>query len=367
VTHAEVSFVLESGYRCFAVFGAARFGQDESLNDSTLIEWLEPTSEERTLVVKAGAQFGPYEVAVRIGEKAPDEQDASWEDIAEVSLVSDGFLALGDLEDGTGDPIPVSPGVYRLRVSCRGRTESAARESAFPDEDTDEDTDEESEEPLERYLLDLWPAAFADAVSIKEASRFARDQVSPPEPDWPAEREPGLEAARRVAADLRRDPGGRTLSGQLSEAVLVVEVDGSPLRIFNRLKYAHAWPPGNGGMISDNKSLGDGCTYYGDPPDSDGLTPLLGTIETTVLELDKPRRFSLGWNWRVAGPDGAPYPTNPVLLHEDSKVTMTFAAFNHRDEQPRTRVTIQHAGVPQEWVEDLRRLWAWDVAIATRR
>ena len=307
----DLSFILESGYRCFAIFGVERFAGDQESLDSTLVEWLEPSPDEPILIVMAGAQLGPYEVLLRIGDEPRAEQlDGSWEDIAEVSLVSAETLALGDIEDGWGHEVPVPAGVYRLRVSAAGRTESAERERAL----SDEDLSDQALEPLERYLLELWPAHFASAALIGETSQFAHDQLSPPELDWPAEREPGLEAARRVAADLRGDDGSRSLSGRLGEVLVTMEVDGSPLRIFNRVKHANGWPSGNGGALSLNEEVGDSCSFYGDPPDSDGLAPLLGTVETTVLEFDRPRQFAISWNWQVAGPDGMPYPTNPAAL-----------------------------------------------------
>ncbi|GAB3263654.1 SRPBCC family protein [Nocardioides dilutus] len=365
MTQQEVAIVIESGYSCFAVFGAEPVGAEDDALGGTLLEWLQPAADmPPDLIVKAGAQFGTYDVTIRVSDgAAPPSIESSWEDVSEVSVACQGPLALGDLEDGPGEELPVSPGAYRLRVSARGRTESAAREAQFPD-DAQPDG---AEEPLEHYLLELWPAAIAPPSVVREQSQFARDLVSPPTPDWPVEREPGLEAARRVAADLRGPDGSRRLSGDLGEVLVIVEVPGTPTRIFNRVKHANGWPPSNGGALSLNESVGDRCSHYGAPPDSNGLAPLLGMLETTVLEIDKPKRFAMSWNWRVAGPDGRPYPTNPRLLQTDSTVTMSFAKGNAKDEEARTRVKIHHVGVPVEWVDDLHALWAWDVTVFTRR
>jgi hypothetical protein len=190
--------------------------------------------------------------------------------------------------------------------------------------------------------------------------------MSPPATDYP-EREPGLQAARLVADDLRRCSLGGSLSGQLGEVSLRLEFPGTPTRIYNRVKSANGWPPGNGGTLSSNDHIGDHCSFYGDPPDSDGLAPLLGTLETTVLEIDKPQRIVTSWNWRVAGPDGRLYPTNPRLLEEDSTVVMTFEKSNSPGEDAKTTVTIRHSGVPAEWRTALRPLWEWSVSAFARR
>ena len=48
-------------------------------------------------------------------------------------------------------------------------------------------------------------------------------------------------------------------------------------------------------------------------------------------------------------------------------MVMTFTKTNSKGEDPKTSVTIHHTGVPHEWVDDLQRLWAWDVAVFARR
>lgn len=355
---SERSWVLGSGYGSVAVFGARPVDPSDLVVGGTVVHWLDVgMGEPPLLLVRGGSQFGPFAVTLRLLAGAPVALDASWEDVAEVSIdVRD--LALGDLEDGAGDPVDVASGTYRLRVSARGRAEGADRESTFRDEDSEIDLDE----PLEHFLLELWPAAATPAEQVRETSRFAHELVHPPEPRWPAEREPGLAAARRVAADLR-DIGARRrrLSGELGTARLSVVVPGTRATIFNRVKLTNGWPTGNGGTLSPRIAVGDRSGHYADPPDSDGLAPLLGLIEMRVLEIDKPRRIALSWNWRVAGPDGRPFVTLPWLLEQDSTVVLDFAKAEGPDE-PRTRVTVTHSGVPREWEQDLQALWAWDVA-----
>ena len=358
MTQREVRLTLESGYHCFAVFGASRVEGDDSTVSSTLVDWLDDGSGEPILIVRAGAQFGPYDVLVRLVDEPPEAQAiGSWEDQVEISLLSGQTLALGDLEDGPGEQLAVSPGVHRLRVCATGRSESAEREQMFPDEDATDD----ATEPLEHFLLEFWSSPFAPVAVLGETSRFARGEVSPTEPDWSPEHEPGLAAARRIAADLRRDEGSRSLSGRVGEALMSAEVAGTPVRVFNRVKLASGSPPARGGVLSLNEEVGDECSFYGDPPDSDGLGPLLGTLQTRVLELDKPRTIIRSWNWTVGG------VRRVRLLDEDSTVTMTFKKVNARAEDPRTLVTVRHAGVPREWVEDLQRLWAWHVALFAAR
>jgi hypothetical protein len=359
MTQRALRLILESGYNCFAVFGAARVEGDSGPVGSTLVEWLDGGSGEPILIVKAGTQFGPYDVVVRlVGEPPEAQMSRVWEDQVEISLLNAQTLALGDLEDGPSEQLAVPVGVHRLRVCATGRGESAERERMFPDDD---DAIDDPLQPLEHFLLEFWPSPFAPAVVISETSRFAQEELSPTEPEWPPEHEPGLEAARRVAADLGRDEGSRNLSGHVGEALMSVEVAGTPVRIFNRVKHASGWPPARGGVLSLDERVGDECSFYGDPPDSDGLAPLLGTLQTRVLELDKPQRIVKSWNWTVGG------LRRVRLLDEDSTVIMTFEKVSTRGEDPRTLVTVRHTGVPREWVEDLQRLWAWHVALFAAR
>ena len=357
----EHSWVLESGYGCVAVFGAVPVDPADLAIGGTLVEWLDLGSgESPVLMVKGGSQYGPFDVTVRLLDAAPDDPDESWEDVSEVSVTAADDLSLGDLETGPEHSVAAPPGSYRLRAAARGRTEGAARERTFPDEDGPS-----FDEPLEHLLLELWPAPASAPAVVRETSRFAHEVVDPPAPQWPAERGPGLEAARRVAADLRGlGAGRRILSGELGVVELSTVVAGTRVRVYNRVKLASGWPPANGGTLSSKDAVGDRCRHYADPPDSDGVAPLLGMIETTVLEIDKPERLVLSWNWRVAGPDGRPYPTNPLLLAEDAVVELTFTqdGASRPPDEVRTRVEVRHGGVPAEWVEDLRALWAWEVA-----
>lgn len=363
VSGAELGVTLSSGYRCFEIFGAADVNTAGAEWTNTLLEWLNDTADgPRNLVVQAGSQFGPYAVTVHILDDEPPAPDPAWEDVSEISILCEDQVAIGDLEDGPDHFITLVPGTQRLRVSARGRTESAERENTFPDDDADESQDE----ALEHFLLELWPAAAEPPVVIRENSQYARDTLNPPTPQWPVERDPGLDAARSVAADLRNEPGSRTLSGRVGDVRVSMEVADTPTRMFNRVRYANGWPPSNGGMLSFNENVGDKAAHYADPPDTDWLT-LLGMIETEVIDIEKPTRFVMTWNWRVAGLDGAPHRTNPLLLEVDSTVTMTFERLNGKGQDPRTLIAIHHAGVPVEWISDLERLWLWDLAMASRR
>ncbi len=351
---SEEHVVIEGEHTCFRLEGVTRPPVGVEV-PGTLVEWLDP--EDEVLVVTTGAQFGPYAVTLRTLAAAPPE-DASWEDVTELSVVASTEVAIGELIDGPEEWVTVAPGHHRVRVSARGRTESAERERTFPDDDLDL----EDEVPLEHYLVEMWPAPPAPPVVVRETSRHAREVVDPPPPDWPQERGPGLIAAHAVAADVRREPGCRVLSGRTCDVRVSAEAPLTPTRTFNRIKLANGWPPGNGGSLNHNDTVGYRASYYADPPDSDGLAPLLGTIETEVLEIAVPKRFVVSWNWRVAGPGGEPFPGNPRLLPADSRVTMTFAGINGAGQEPRTLVAVLHSAVPEEWGDDLTNLWDWDLA-----
>ena len=86
-----------------------------------------------------------------------------------------------------------------------------------------------------------------------------------------------------------------------------------------------------------------------------------------MTEFEKPKRFSLSWNWLIAGPGGDLGPNNSPLLESPSTVEMTFVKINDRGQAPRTLVTVRHLGVPAEWTADLPALWRWDIANFTSR
>jgi hypothetical protein len=251
-----------------------------------------------------------------------------------------------------------------MRLSARGRTESRQRSVAFPDEDLPVETS-----ALEHYRVELWPAALtAPATVVRQDSAFAQEILHPSEPVWPAEREPGLRAARAIARDVRHRAGSRHIPGRLGDVSLVLDLPGTPTRLFDRLRHAFAWPPCRGGSGSD----GLGRTAYYDATLSEPHDPYdqAGHIAVTLLDLDRPRRLVTGWNWvlEVDASPSRPWPLDdrPRLLAVDSRVTITITPDTRSEAAPGCAVSLQHSGIPTAWAADLTALWTWDLVARSR-
>ncbi len=57
----------------------------------------------------------------------------------------------------------------------------------------------------------------------------------------------------------------------------------------------------------------------------------------------------------------------PLLLAEDSTVTITVTSINDPGEKPRCLVRIVHDGAPGAWAHDLEQLWRWHLALQAAR
>jgi hypothetical protein len=181
------------------------------------------------------------------------------------------------------------------------------------------------------------------------------------EPVWPAEREPGLVAARAVLADLTGAPGARRLSGALGDLVVEMEFAGTRTRLFNRVGRVAGWPPTMGGIGVSGLEVGN--EYFTDAtlPDFDGTYAMHGATRTKIVEISKPRRLVKTWNWLIPGPDGSPYLRHhQPLLEHDAVLTIDFIKANSSGEEATTLVRLQLAGIPIEWEDDFRALWTWD-------
>jgi hypothetical protein len=95
-------------------------------------------------------------------EDSRSQEDVSWEDVVEVSvIIPDGSSPRWSSwagEDG-GALLDLIPGSYRVRVSARGRDQAAE--------------DEFSDEPLDAYLIELWPAALEPDHIVRTTSANA--------------------------------------------------------------------------------------------------------------------------------------------------------------------------------------------------
>lgn len=119
-------------------------------------------------------------VAARAVGNAPSTLGAEWEESAEISVRCPSGLVVSEL---MGEPALVlcgSGGDYRVRVSATGRSEGA-------DLDYDEIDSIDPARPMERYLIETWPAPMAPRQLSGQLGDVCIDVVLPRAIDrvWP--------------------------------------------------------------------------------------------------------------------------------------------------------------------------------------
>lgn len=117
---------------------------------------------EDLLHVRTGVAMGHLPVAVEVLRDAPETVEEQWEDVAEASVrLPSGRVAVRGFDGGHEFDLD-APGA-RVRVSAFGRD---AQWDLVVDEDT-----------VERYLVQLWPAESAPAVTLRARSQLGRQEV----------------------------------------------------------------------------------------------------------------------------------------------------------------------------------------------
>lgn len=124
------------------------------------------TSMDNVPWLCAGVSLGPVEIDVRSGLGASEPAGDDWEDVVEISIHADGTTpvqALGPEDDPRNRAVPridgFGAGWYRLRIHATGR---------------DRAYDEVVTLPLERYLIQSWPAPRQDHVTRRMSSGTGR-------------------------------------------------------------------------------------------------------------------------------------------------------------------------------------------------
>ncbi|GAA1139065.1 hypothetical protein GCM10009630_42540 [Kribbella jejuensis] len=104
---------------------------------------------------------GGSAVRIVLLDAVPEDADAVWEDVVEVSIVVPPGAEVGwSSWAGMGGILPgVAPGSYRVRVSARGR--DAGRDAGSADG------------VLDWYLVELWPAVPAPDAIVRVGSKDA--------------------------------------------------------------------------------------------------------------------------------------------------------------------------------------------------
>lgn len=343
--------VIESEYTSFSIgsgFDTAMSGP--TLPTNTLVQFPGGGDQWDAIWILTGTQFGPFSVTARelIAEPGPPGEE--WEDVVELSVESAGALSV--IEDFAEPRAPLSsgPGSFRIRVSARGRTESAARATREPHET------EDTAVPLEHYLVELWPASVSPAVVVRESSVFAFDAANPPKYEAPPSELAAYEAGRRIIQSATS--AAQPIDGQ-DEVRVIAELSGSLARVRNVTMTNVGWPFCNGASGVFDASPGNRTGWSVTPPrigEATGYEPGHGEIETIVLEVDGRKKLIRSWNWQLQ------HAASPLLA---ANAVLEMKWSGKRGAPVVLEVALR--GVPEAWRDDLTALWRWDLEQSQRR
>ncbi|MBL0748408.1 hypothetical protein [Nocardioides baculatus] len=343
-------------------------GVGEPWSGSTLLAVQEEGAVEEEgsdVWILTGDQWGPFEVVARVLDSAPGEPEEAWQDVAEVSLESaSGFYVTELVSQDVGTVIDLAPGIYRVRVSARGRSAEA---------DLDEDgevVERGGEEPPEHYLLEIWAAPPTAPVDLRETSSLAQERrAGPPAVPVLPEAADGLAASRRIGRDVDGAPGARTLSGEVGELTVSGRARGSRRKRFRWLNGPISLAPHTSSwmFMSGNDWQQVGAATYGaaheDHPDQ--LAGSRGLLRDVLIEEVRPARRVRTWAWLVPPPGtaGAPPEQCTPLFESDSTIVTTYDESKDAGGDPWTTIVVRHAGLPVEWLDDMHAWWTYQLAL----
>ncbi|WP_162943814.1 hypothetical protein [Arthrobacter celericrescens] len=120
-------------------------------------------SDPHGVYINLARRSGGSPVSIVLMDAPPADDEASWEDVVEVSFIFPRghelrWITWAGENRGMLGAIP--PGGYRLRVSARGRDQGHAGEF--------------SEHPVDAYLLQMWPAHSQPDTVLRTGSEDGR-------------------------------------------------------------------------------------------------------------------------------------------------------------------------------------------------
>jgi hypothetical protein len=301
----------------------------ETSAESSLLVFSEDTVE--FLIVGCASEDGEASVSGAYSEvEVPVEPE--WEEVVEASVRCASGLVVTDL-DGTPELELVGRGgTFRLRASYRsagGASESAAG--------------------AEQFLFQLWPAPMTPPRVLRSPP-----PAPPQAPVTVHAAAAGAAASARIGRDIDQAPGARALSGATGTARAEYTFPALARALFRSLYYLDGWfTRRSAGYGQSGFRMGAGDDQH--DPGSDWYDPFLGLgaeIFCERIEVTRPRRLTLSWVW--ASTAGEPDPAIP-----STTVTFALTDATRADQGPATTVTVEHHGLPVEWVDDMASLWTW--------
>ncbi len=188
------------------------------------------------------------------------------------------------------------------------------------------------------------------------------------------EAEAGLAGAARIGADIDRAAAHRTLSGDLGTASATMAIAEKLSWVTNMFEAGKIWTPALDGYGARSGLYADVAGEYWDTcyvKDATHPDHIAGTTMSAILtrprdEHDPPRSSALWWQWGTPVPPfhptiGTPRDYEP-FLGTDAKVDVRY----ERNRDTSVTVSLEHSGVPAEWVDDLSAWWTYQFAILWR-
>jgi len=298
------------------------------------------------VTVRTGAHWGPVEVTSVPLDSAPSLGD-DWDEVAEVSVRCSTGLVIAELMGEPALPLCTSGGDYRVRISAAGRARGA-------DLDYDELDEVDRAQPVERYLVEAWPSPVAPPVELRSVGDQARPSTASfdvDDDDAAEERDQASrEAGARICTDLDHIPAARALSGQRDavhiDVVLPRAIDRVWTLIANLDITNMSTPP--------DPAVGNVFRMSTYDTSTDGFVGTGGQIVCQWTELSEPTRVAMTWAWmRTVQPDAR---LEPLLPHE-ARFSVVLTDQTVDPEQPRVQISLTHADIPAEWVEDMTLIW----------
>ena len=156
--------VVETDYGQFDLVWTEEGGFDGDFDRffAAQVNGLAGAADPRCVCVNLARRSGGSPVRIVLMDSPPSD-DASWEDVVEVSFIlpegqTMGWSSWAGLHGGALTGIP--PGSYRLRLSANGRDQG--RDGEF------------SEDLVDAYLLQLWPAPVRSDAILRAESEDGR-------------------------------------------------------------------------------------------------------------------------------------------------------------------------------------------------
>jgi len=283
----------------------------------------------------------------------PPELASTWEDVVEFSINASAPVEVTELVNHDPSCLLIDrPGDYRVRISASGRT----------GRDSSEDSDPDSPRPREQYLIEAWPSSPRPPEVVRTA-KAADSQERASRPEELAEYEPGLAGALSIGADVDGAPDHRHLSGLAGHIAVRKTITGRAENLFPRLAYGVSWTPGvpswrYRASFTLELEVPSYASATADHPDQ--LTGHRGTIRTSIVDVDSPRRITRRWAWLV---NDLTTHTSRVVV-DDTRVTTSIRSRMLRDGSQVCEVEVVHEGLPIEWLDDMEAWWRLQLTLA---